>query len=90
MAMNLDKAVKKIISRVEKICPEISFSYKEVNRWLDISPGDDVMLAYDMLSDRLTVEHSICLELKKDYLITAVPTEADVKAARKRLAQNNA
>ena len=82
--MHLEDAVKKIVSRMVKLGPETSFSYKEVNRWLGASSGSDLIWTYDKLSDRLIVEHSVCLELKKDYMITGVPTEVDITAARRR------
>ena len=82
--MHLETAVNNIASRVKKLGPETSFSYKEVNRWLDTSSGNDLMWAYDKLSDRLTIKHSVCLELRKEFMITSVPTEADITSARRR------
>ena len=82
--MHLETAVNNIALRVKKLGPETSFSYKEVNRWLDTSSGNDLMWAYDKLSDRLTIKHSVCLELRKEFMITSVPTEADITSARRR------
>ena len=82
--MHLETAVNNIALRVKKLGPETSFSYKEVNRWLDTSSGNDMMWAYDKLSDRLTIKHSVCLELRKEFMITSVPTEADITSARRR------
>lgn len=82
--MHLEDAVKKIVSRMKKLGPETSFSYKEVNRWLGVSSGNDLIWTYDNLSDRLIIEHSVCLELKKDYMITGVPTEVDINSAHRR------
>jgi len=82
--VHLETAVNNIALRVKKLGPETSFSYKEVNRWLDTSSGNDMMWAYDKLSDRLTIKHSVCLELRKEFMITSVPTEADITSARRR------
>lgn len=82
--MHIETAVNNIASRVKKLGPETSFSYKEVNRWLDTSSGNDLMWAYDKLSDRLTIEHSVCLELRKEFMITSVSTEGDISSARRR------
>ncbi len=73
--MDLDNAVERIMSRLKELGNEASFSYDEVSEWLNLSPGDDLIWAYDKLSDRLTTEHSIRLELEKDCLIVA---ESDV------------
>ena len=82
--MEFDHAVEQIVSRVKELRFGTVFTYDEVNKWLKISSGDDLMWAYDKLSDLLTMEHSICLELKEDRVITAVPHDSDIKAAEKR------
>jgi len=82
--MDFDHAVEQIVSRVKELRFGAVLTYDEVNEWLKISSGDDFMWAYDKLSDRLTMEHSICLELKIDRVITAVPDDSDIKAAEKR------
>ncbi|RLE05694.1 MAG: hypothetical protein DRJ13_01540 [Bacteroidetes bacterium] len=82
--MEFDYAVEQIMSRVRELRFGAVLTYDEVNEWLKISSGDDLMWAYDKLSDRLIMEHSICLELKKDWIITAVPDDSDIKAVEKR------
>ena len=82
--MDFDHAVEKIVSRVKELRFGAVLTYDEVTEWLKISSGDDIMWAYDKLSDRLTMEHSICLELKKDRVITAVPDDSDIKSSRKK------
>ena len=82
--MEFDHTVEQIVLRVKELRFGTVFTYDEVNKWLKISSGDDLMWAYDKLSDRLTMEHSICLELKEDCIITAVPDDSDIKAAEKR------
>jgi hypothetical protein len=82
--VEFDYAVEQIMSRVRELRLGVVFTYDEVNEWLKISSGGDLMWAYDKLSDRLIMEHSICLELKKDWIITGVPDDSDIKAAEKR------
>ena len=82
--MDIDHAVEKIVSRVKQLRFGAVFTYDEVNKWLKISSGDDLMWAYDKLSDQLTTEHSIRLELEEDYLIVAESDANDIDAAEKR------
>lgn len=82
--MDFDNAVKQIVSRKKKYGIGARISYEELNQWLKISSGDDFMWTYDRLSDRLTIEHAIGLELKEDAIVTTLPDENDIKAARKR------
>jgi len=82
--MDLDNAVERIMSRLKELGNEASFSYDEVSEWLNLSPGDDLIWAYDKLSDRLTTEHSIRLELEKDCLIVAESDANDIDSAEKR------
>jgi hypothetical protein len=60
------------------------FTYDEVNKWLKASSGDDLMWAYDKLSDRLAAEYSVHLELEEDRLITAAADDSDIDAAERR------
>jgi hypothetical protein len=55
-----------------------------VNKWLKISSGDDLMWAYDKLSDRLTAEYSVHSELEEDRLRTAAADDSDIDAAERR------
>jgi hypothetical protein len=87
--MDFDNAINHIVSKVKELGIGTRLSYKEVNQWLELSSGDDLMWDYDKLSDRLTIEHSICLELKKDHIITALPDGSDVEAAVKRFDQSD-
>jgi hypothetical protein len=64
--MDFGHAVEKIVSRVNELSTSASFTYDEVNKWMKISSGDDLLWAYDRPSDQLTIDHSICLELEKD------------------------
>ena len=82
--MDFDNAIKQIVSKVKELGIGTRLSYEEVNQWLGLSSGDDLMWDYDKLSDRLTIEHSICIGLKKDHIITALPDDSDMEAARKR------
>jgi hypothetical protein len=82
--MDFENAAKQIVSKVKSSRIGIRFSYEEVNQWLNISSGDDLMWVYDKLSDQLMTEHAICLELKEDCIITALPDDSDIKAAEKR------
>jgi hypothetical protein len=82
--MNLDNAVEQIMSRVKELGTGTRFSYEKVNQWLDLSSGDDLMWAYDKLSDRLTNENTIYIELKKDYVITVKPEGSDMAASDRR------
>jgi hypothetical protein len=82
--MNYNYAVEQIVSSVKELGIGIQFSYEDVNQWLGIASGDDLMWVYDTLSDRLMAEHSICLELKEDCIIAAVPDDSDIRAAEKR------
>ena len=82
--MELDYAVEKIVSRVKELRFEAIFTYDEISEWLNISSGDDLMWAYDKLSDRLTMDHSIRLELKEDCIIVAESDANDINAAEKR------
>ena len=82
--MDFDHAVEKIVSRVKELRFEAIFNYDEISEWLKISSGDDHMWAYDKLSDRLTIGHSIRLELEEDYLIVAESDANDIDAAEKR------
>ena len=82
--MDFDNAIEQIISKVKESGSGTKFSYEELNQWLGLSSGDDLMWAYDKLSGRLTNENIICLELKKDYVITAKPNGSDMAAADKR------
>ena len=86
--MDFDNAVEQIVSKVKELGIGIRFSYEEINQWLGLSSGDDLMWAYDKLSDRLTNENTICLELKKDYVITAKPDGSEIAAANKRTGMN--
>lgn len=83
-AMDFDHAVEKIVSSVKELRFEAKFTYDEISEWLKISSGDDLMWAYDKLSDRLTMEHSIRLKLKKDCIIAAESDANDINAAEKR------
>ena len=87
--MDFDNAIEQIVSKVKVSGIGIKFSYEELNQWLGLSSGDDLMWAYDKLSDRLTNESTICLELKKDYVITAKPDGSDMTAADKRTGINS-
>ena len=87
--MDFDNAIEQIVSKVKVSGIGIKFSYEELNQWLGLSSGDDLMWAYDKLSDRLTNENTICLELKKDYVITAKPDDIDLAAADKRTGINH-
>lgn len=82
--MDIDFAIEKVMSRTKGLGVGASFTYDEVNKWMKISSGDDLMWAYDKLSDRLTTEHSIRLELEEDRLIVAVSDLNDLDAAKKR------
>ena len=82
--MELDYAVEKIVSRVKELRFEAIFTYDEISEWLKISSGDDLMWAYDKLSDRLTMDHSIHLELREDCIIVAESDANDIDAAEKR------
>jgi hypothetical protein len=82
--MDFNHAVEKIVSRVKELKFEAIFTYDEINEWLKIVSGDDLMWVYDILSDRLTMEHSIHLELKKDCIIVAESDADDINAAKKR------
>jgi len=82
--MDFDHAVEKIVSRVKKSGPGTSFTYDEVDKWLEISSGDDLIWAYDKLFDQMTTEHSLLLELEEDRLIIATADDNDIKAAEKR------
>jgi hypothetical protein len=84
--MDFDNAAEQITSKVKQSGIGIRFSYEKLNRWLELSSGDDLMWAYDKLSDRLTNENTICLELKKDYIIIAKSDGSDMAAADKRKA----
>ena len=83
--MAFDHAVQKIVSRVNKLGTGASFTYQEINQWLKTSSGDDLMWAYDSLSDRLTIEHSMCLELTKNRIVAVIPEDIDIKEAHRRL-----
>jgi len=82
--MDFNHAVEKIVSRVKKLGSGTSFTYDEVDKWLEISSGDDLIWAYDKLFDQLTTEHSLLLELEEDRLIIAAADDNDIKAAEKR------
>ncbi|RLD33599.1 MAG: hypothetical protein DRI83_09140 [Bacteroidetes bacterium] len=82
--MDIDTALERIKSRVNDIGIGASFTYDEVSEWMKISSGDDLMWAFDKLSDRLTKEHSLRLELEEDRLIVAVSDFNDIDAAEKR------
>jgi hypothetical protein len=82
--MDFENALEQIVSRVKESGIGIHFSYEDLNQWLGISSGDDLMWAYDKLSDRLTIEHAIYLELEEDRVITAIPDGGDIEAAEKR------
>ena len=71
--MNLYITVVRIVSRVKELGIGIQFDYGEVNQWLGISSGDDLMWSCDKLSDRLIVKHRISLELDRidGFLIDA-------------------
>ena len=69
--MDFERAVEKIVSRVKASKTPALLSYDEINEWLKLSSGDDLIWAYDKLSERLTTDHSICLELREDC-VTAV------------------
>lgn len=69
--MDLKHAVKQIMSRIDMPETKTQFNYEDINQWLNIKSGYDVMWAYDKLSERLTEEHSIYLELEKNC-ITAI------------------
>lgn len=83
-AMDFYNAVDKIMSRVEELGIGTQFSYEDVDKWLGIASGDDLMWVYDKLSDRLVIEQRISLELKEDCIITAVSDNSDIEAAEKR------
>ena len=85
--MDFDNAVKQIVSRVEDSGVGTPFSYEEVNQWLGILSGDDLMWAYDKLADRLVVDHRISLELKEDSVVTVAPEISEIEAAEKRSKQ---
>jgi hypothetical protein len=82
--MDFENAVKQVVSSVKASGIGIQFSYEDVNQWLGIASGDDLMWVYDTLSDRLMAEHAICLELREDGIITTVPDDSDIAAAKKR------
>lgn len=82
--MDIDHAFDRIISRVDVTGIDTSFTYDEVGEWMKISSGDDLMWALDKLSDRLTTEHSLHLELEEDKLIVAVSDLNDIDADEKR------
>ena len=50
--MDIDTALERIKSRVNDIGIGASFTYDEVSEWMKISSGDDLMWAFDKLSDR--------------------------------------
>ena len=79
--MDVDNAIKQTVSKVKELGVEAQFSYEEINQWLGLSSGDDLMWAYDKLSDRLTNGNTICLELKKDYVITIKPDASDMSVS---------
>ena len=82
--MDFDHAVQNIVSRVKELGTGASFTYEEINQWLKTSSGDDLMRTYDSLSDRLTIEHSMCLELTKNRIVAVVPEDIDIKEAHRR------
>jgi|GEM_PF-3855570 len=82
--MDFDHAVQKIVSRVKELGTGASFTYEEINQWLKTSSGDDLMWAYDSLSDRLTIERSMCLELTESQIMVVVPEDIDIKEAHRR------
>lgn len=87
--MDFGHAVQKIVSRVKELGTGVSFTYEEINQWLKTSSGDDLMWAYDRLSDRLTIEHSMCLELTKNRIMAVVPEDSDIKEAHRRSGINS-
>ena len=82
--MDFDNAVEQVVSSVKKSGIGNQFSYEDLNYWLRISSGDDLMWVYDTLSDRLMTERSICLELKEDCVITVLPDSSDINVTEKR------
>jgi hypothetical protein len=66
--MNINQAVEQIVKRVEASGIGARFSYEEINDWLQIKSGEDLMWVYDKLSERLTADHAIGLELEKECL----------------------
>lgn len=67
--MDINHTVAQIFSRVKEFGHGVSFTYDEINDWLNVSCGDDLMWIYDRLSERLMVEHSTDLELKEDCIV---------------------
>jgi hypothetical protein len=66
--MNLNRAVEQIVKRVEAFGIGTRFSYEEIDDWLQVKSGEDLMWVYDNLSEQLTKDHAIGLELEKDCL----------------------
>jgi hypothetical protein len=66
--MDINQAVDKIIKQVQASGIGTRFSYEEINDWLQIKSGEDLMWGYDKLSEQLTRDHAIDLELEKDSL----------------------
>ena len=48
--MDFDNAIKQIVSKVKELGIGTRLSYEEVNQWLGLSSGDDLMWDYDKLS----------------------------------------
>jgi len=80
--MEFNQAIKSITSRVDKLGIGTKFSYDEINQWLNIKSGEDLMLAYDKLSDKLIKEYSISFELEKDCLVSVPKSDTRINSLK--------
>jgi hypothetical protein len=78
--MDFETAVKNVVIRFNELGYGCTFKLHEIEKWLELKPGEDFYFVIDSLNEQLVIEHKIFLSAdSKIHGFQAIPPSETIK-----------